>query len=196
MKEKDCPTIVFVASRLQERNFSAISREVQTLFAKEVFNFTESAYKEFELFGNANGYWSCRESEPWFFESMATIAKFLPVLLDNDDLREFFGHMYQKGVRFEGMVPVLEACGLTKQFLGSFAHLFIRDEKMRDWIVANWNFVMPNMQQVKKELRRKKITDIRFDILYGSRRQALMIAVVAFVLGVIIGVFGLVMIIS
>lgn len=196
MKEKDCPTIVFVASRLQEQNFSAISKDVQILFAKEVFNFTENAYKEFELFGNANGYWSCRESEPWFFESMATIAKFLPILLNNDDLREFFGHMYQKGVRFEGMVPVLEACGLTKQFLGSFAHLFIRDEEMRNWILANWQHVMPNMPRVKKELRRKKITDIRFDILFNSKKVIWQTAAAALILGILIGVFGLIMFVA
>lgn len=196
MEEKNYPTIVFVASRLQEQNFSAISKNVVAEFAEEISLFTEMAHKQYELLGNANGYWACRENQPWFFESLVVIAKYLPSLLNNDDLRKFLGHMYQKGVRFKGMVPVLEACGLTKQYLASFAHLYVHDEGMRDWIIANWNFLMPNMALIQNELRRKRVKDMRFDILNSGKRQALLIAAVAFALGVIVGVSGIIMVIA
>lgn len=196
MERKNYPTIVFVASRLQEQNFSAISKDVVAKFSEEIFVFTEMAYKQYELFGNANGYWSCRENQPWFFESLVVIAKYLPSLLNNDDLRKFLGHMYQKGVRFKGMVPVLEACGLTKQYLASYAYLFVRDEAMRDWIIANWNFLISHKANIQKELRSKRVKDMRFDILNHDRRQALLIAAVAFALGIIVGVSGIIMVIA
>lgn len=196
MERKNYPTIVFVSSRLQEQNFSAISKDVVAKFTEEIFVFSEEAHKHYELLGNVNGYWAFRENQSWFFESLVVIAKYLPTLLYNDELRKFLGHMYQKGVRFNGMVPVLEACGLTKQYLASYAYLFVRDEGMRNWIIANWNFLIPHMANIQKELRSKKIKDIRFDMLNHGKRQALLIAAVAFALGVIVGVSGIIMVIA
>lgn len=196
MERKNYPTIVFVASRLQERNFSAISKDVVAKFTEELSDFTVMAYKKYHISGDGKGFWNCRECEKWFFESLVVVAKFLPDLLNNDDLREFLGFMYHTGLRFNGMVPVLEACGLTKQYLASFAHLYVHDEGMRDWIIANWNFLMPNMALIQKELRRKRVKDMRFDILNSGKRQALLIAAVAFALGVIVGVSGIIMVIA
>lgn len=57
----------------------------------------------------------------------------------NDDLREFLGHMYQEpGVYFQGMVAVLQACGIRETYIAGFANLHIGEPEVRNWCKAHF----------------------------------------------------------
>ena len=102
---KNYPTILWANDALKKGSFSFVCDENLMRLRHELSDFCEEAYIEYAVLREKDGFCRCLREECRFFSALAVIAENMPMLLMNDDLREFLGHMYQEpGVYFQGGV--------------------------------------------------------------------------------------------
>ena len=131
---KNYPTILWANDALKKGSFSFVCDENLMRLRHELSDFCEEAYIEYAVLREKDGFRRCLREEGRFFSALAVIAENMPMLLMNDDLREFLGHMYQEpGVYFQGMVAVLQACGIRETYIAGFANLHIGEPEVRNW---------------------------------------------------------------
>ena len=172
---------------LKKGSFSFVCDENLMRLRHELSDFCEEAYIEYAVLREKDGFRRCLREEGRFFSALAVIAENMPMLLMNDDLREFLGHMYQEpGVYFQGMVAVLQACGIRETYIAGFANLHIGEPEVRNWCKAHFGVCNADelFAAVKKEM---PLPDMELVNLCRPRHGSWLFCLVFFVLGLFIG---------
>lgn len=184
---KNYPTILWANDALKKGSFSFVCDENLMRLRHELSDFCEEAYIEYAVLREKDGFRRCLREEGRFFSALAVIAENMPMLLMNDGLREFLGHMYQEpGVYFQGMVAVLQACGIRETYIAGFANLHIGEPEVRNWCKAHFGVCNADelFAAVKKEM---PLPDMELVNLCRPRHGSWLFCLVFFVLGLFIG---------